>query len=786
MKKNEYYFDSWHESFSELIDNKIITDDFRNFPQRLLIYGNPHSGKSSLINRIQDKIYLNKKVKKIIVIRETQSGMVRVEKNDRSKKKNAIEEMILDSDMTTGITQLDIVLSLTRIMEKELKKKEFEFIIIEDFQVSFSTFQSEINKLIEKMENTKFIITTTQQEIVDIYNAPLSAYKFELFEIPKLNYEVYQKYISNNLRDVDNNNIFVRLNKLNNNVLVKKILDIGENQYGVVDKIIPIIDSVDLKEDILKESVLNLFISQENNEKLNYEKLLLCLVLYYPYNMNLKEFDYFNFSEEFDYDSILEKFLESKVLEGELTAFKISEIFGSENIKFLKAYTNKRIKREMIYTVLKLIKNKYPEDYLLRGNILSEIDVDEDDKNTYYLLAYLRNNRLPYVKENEIKYYNIFSKVRHGFLKNKPLTPSMMKGLSKIFYTEKQLLISSEAGYYYLLNLINDENRVENFQEIDRCLLGLIDRYNDLKAENEAELQIKIGLLLYPQLMNLLGGSKLKIARDIYFELKLKLSNLINKEYYEPYYWINEIKSSTILDYKEIFAKLYDLLESISMLKDKEKGFDVTYIKLILYTNYLGVSFYVDKKVPNKFKPEKMLLDGEVTNKKDFFKYLNNIFLYEIIENNNLKQIASYIKRLMPYSGKGVIKNNLAGLYFYQGKYDEARKLINDMMTKNINDDFYEFYGRYNLAIIDLVENSEISEKICQIDYFKCPSLFTDQKLVDALNLKIELFCMYLRNNRRNLSSVSIKNIEKIYANNNLEFEILKKAYLFTDYQCWV
>ena len=786
MKKNEYYFDSWHESFLELIDNKIITDDFRKFPQKLLIYGNPHSGKSSLINRIQDKIFLDKKVKKIIVIRETQSGMVRVEKNDRSKKKNAIEEIILDSDMTTGITQLDIVLSLARIIEKELKKKELEFIIIEDFQVSFSTFQLEINKLMEKMENTKFIITTTQQEIVDIYNTPPSAYKFELFEMPKLNYEVYQKYISNNLRDGDNNNIFVRLNKLNNNNLVKKILDIGENQYGVVDKIISIIDDADLKEDILKESILNLFISQEINEKLNYEKLLLCLVLYYPYNMNLKEFDYFNFSEEFDYDSILEKFLEKKVLDGKLTAFKISEIFGSESIKFLKAYTNKRIKREIIYTVLKLLKNKHPEDYLLRGNILSEIDIDENDKNMYYLLAYLRNNRLPYIKENEIKHYNIFRKVKDCFVNDKPLTPNIMKGLSEIFYTENQLLISSEAGYYYLLNLINDENRTENFQEINRCLLGLIDRYNDLKTENETELQIKIGLLLYPQLINLLGSSKLKIARDIYFDLKLKLSNLINKEYYKPYYWINEIKSSTILEYKEIFAKLYDLLESIEMLKDKEKRFDITYIKLILYTNYLGVSFYVDKKIPNRLTLEKVLIDAKDTNKKDFFKYLNNVFLYEIIENNNLEKIELYIKKLIPYSGKGVIKNNLAGLYFYQGEYDKARNLINDMMAKNIKDDFYEFYGRYNLAIIDLVENNEISEKIFQVNYFKCPSLFTDQKLIDALNLKIELFCMYLRNNRENLSSVSIKDIEKIYTNTNLVFKILKKAYLFTDYQCWV
>lgn len=77
------------------------------------------------------------------------------------------------------------------------------------------------------------------------------------------------------------------------------------------------------------------------------------------------------------------------------------------------------------------------------------------------------------------------------------------------------------------------------------------------------------------------------------------------------------------------------------------------------------------------------------------------------------------------------------------------------MLKNNLNDDFYKFYGNYNLAIINLFldDNKEFSETVQKsidlLSKLQIPSLIIDVSVSKALILRI-----------RNLITI-IKSIEK-------------------------
>ena len=83
-------------------------------------------------------------------------------------------------------------------------------------------------------------------------------------------------------------------------------------------------------------------------------------------------------------------------------------------------------------------------------------------------------------------------------------------------------------------------------------------------------------------------------------------------------------------------------------------------------------------------------------------------------ETDFKEKLNTGVDRLKKYNDNSIIKNNLAGIYFYLGLYKKAKKNIDEMLKNNLNDDFYKFYGNYNLAIINLFldDNKEFSETV--------------------------------------------------------------------------
>lgn len=788
-------FDFWSPELNNFLHAKLPRlenkKSISKYPERILIKGDSFSGKTTLVNELLNRFYLDKSPKTIIKLTELESGLIEYKDLMNNSSKDYIGSF-LDNKFDLGFAQIDITLNLIDLVYKKLlKKTKTQIIWFENVRLDGNLNQDKIHKLMNFENGIKkiIIITTSEDVVFDYYHSNSSID----FIIPDLNYDTYKHFMTNRKSKINSykNSLMYKLSELDTQK-IKLILLWGKNQYGLVKKLYEFFNKNNIRNEKNTTSLYSLLFDVETDSEL--EKLLL-YILMYPQYMTFEKLNFFNFSADYDFVEKVEWLILKECLLNNNDQFKIDTVLEKEKNQYIENFSNRRLKRDASLTIDSLLRKYVPERYDLRAKNASFFSTSKEQE--YWIIHKLRGGKIP----QSILFSKEHRKVLLCLEKFEASSNDGESDIDLIFKNILQdnygLLIEAELHYYYINIVLKCKNRTKKFIELANLFNELFNYYNDLKEKQEDEMRIKIGLFLAPQLVNVLNDQMLSQSKNIYKEIGILLRKKMkgNKNYYVLYSVFYKFISTFLLPYRECYFILCDLLEDIKTQEVIQNNVKIDKVFPQIYTNLLGVSFYLTKKdieealAYNFSDFEQEYIDNF---KVKEYKIINNIVLSNILlsfkETDFKEKLNTGVDRLKKYNDNSIIKNNLAGIYFYLGLYKKAKKNIDEMLKNNLNDDFYKFYGNYNLAIINLFldDNKEFSETVQKsidlLSKLQIPSLIIDVSVSKALILRI-----------RNLITI-IKSIEKkdllelenlLYTKIKPKEIIFQPLWIFSDYQYW-
>ena len=144
-------FDFWSPELNNFLHAKLpILENKKSiskYPERILIKGDSFSGKTTLVNELLNRFYLDKSPKTIIKLTELESGLIEYKDLMNNSSKDYIGSF-LDNKFDLGFAQIDITLNLIDLVYKKLlKKTKTQIIWFENVRLDGNLNQDKIHKL---------------------------------------------------------------------------------------------------------------------------------------------------------------------------------------------------------------------------------------------------------------------------------------------------------------------------------------------------------------------------------------------------------------------------------------------------------------------------------------------------------------------------------------------------------------------------------------------------------------------------------------------------------------
>ncbi|MGX7243438.1 hypothetical protein ACWOC1_01165 [Enterococcus quebecensis] len=794
-------FDFWNSKFNQF-KNSIKKDnkgniDFNALANFFLIYGKRKSGKSELVNLLLNNIFLSKKKVSIIRLFEDENGYIYYEDIKHMNNKDKISQLI-NNRIDTGDIKIDVTLSLIDKLLKSRAKKKIQIIWLDNIKLNGAISYEKIETIFnDKNCIKKIIMTTSDIEVKNFYSKKAD----EQFEFPELNYEVYKKYFSEdvaNIKAIVDRSLFYKLKNLNNEELVQQIFYWGEDKYGVISSLADFYshtDSINVTSEQSSEMFKNILSASfvgSSNAGTDLENLLLYLLMF-PKEISYDDLTYLEKDPLFDFITEMENLKNSKIILEKNSFFKIDEAFLISKEGFIESYTNRRVKRDTALSIDYLLRADYPEQYTLRANNAKYFS--QPQAQEYFLISHIRGTLTNDIKKylpletldamHVIDKLNLFFSDDSSEMFNK-LQPIIQRKLQK----NNSSLLEAEYHFLYLRMLLSSQERKVLYPIIVIQLKNLLRIYQELKDKREIEMQIKVGNLLAPQLINVLNNTFRKEAIEIFNETDrlIRKHMKINVYQYISYYVQNHIIASSILPYNETY---YILLDLINRMLSKEEVFgdlNIYDVFPVVFSNLLGISFYKTeedvKNVLTLAENRKSILKSY---KQNAYKIINNQILSEFLlaKSYSSKELNRWIKKLKRLDEKNIVMNNIAGFYLLKGDVKIAREYLFKILKNNINDDFYRFYANYNLIVLDLLDPSSDENENLLLDRVKqlsVPALFNDTNIILYLKKRIK-FLEKLCKQKEKTDIITLE--KKLNTSLRTSDVIFKKIWLFSDYQYW-
>ncbi len=791
-------FDFWNDKFNHFFssatppkNNKINWSVLKN--RIIVIQGAKNSGKSIVAEKLLDFYRKDMQVEEITKIYGNKDQYLILSKN------GGAEETFLLNRISTGINKIDVTLSIwEKIIQYKNKRKKF-VIWIDNFEKLNETNSREFFQLIEENQNILPIITTSDKNLAKIIIENMSERDPIALYIPKIIFSDFQNY-KNKQEFIKKKSRIFELLCLKGDKEAELLITITKGNYGTLYNLLSLIKNTEIfsYEQRTIEYVLNQIFYVDDNHLPDTKRLILYFYMFNQY-INFDVLEKFYTDSSFDYISVLEN-LESKyILKSDGVNFKLSPEVLALGDGYIDNYTNKRLRRNTSFLIDHLIRETHSEDYLFRAENAKYYRKSLAD--TYHFLAALRNDEQNSAELS--KQHNYLLKIMNAELEinsklcdqeNDRIITERIKRL-KMGYSQKfHLLEKAEYHYSYcsLLLYYSYRKRVARFSKLKSELKILLDIYKKLKIEKETEMQVKIGLLLSTQLVNVLNKEFLKDSIRIYSDLQLILEEKQHQEngFYDAYSIKLKLFSSCLLAPEESYDELENLLIE---LKNRSSSYEMNNNDLITLTltNLLGVSFYLTRENLNE-----SLKNFEISKKctDDFsekrYKLENNVYLSKYILGDSLNKefINKLIKKFLSIKNEShIVQINLAGLYFYMRNFDKAEMLLKATLDEEPNDDFYIYFCQYNRKLIQLfsepINSSRKDKYLEELKLLRVPTLFQTKDIQNAFEKKSKYIINYFNKNKESYSVADIElGLSNIFEE---QTPILQKLWQFSDYQYW-
>ncbi|WP_207695092.1 hypothetical protein DOK67_0002570 [Enterococcus sp. DIV0212c] len=791
-------FDFWDDKFDHFFSSATPSEsgkfNFNILKNRIIvIHGEKNSGKSTVAEKLIDSYRKDKQIEEITKIYGSNTQYLILSKNGKP------EETFLSNRISTGINKIDVTLSVwEKFLQYKNKRKKY-IIWIDNFEKINEINSCHFFQLISENPNILPIITTSDKNLANTIIENMNKRNPITIEIPKISFSDFQNYKKKS-RKLGNESAIFELLRHRNDEEVRLFIDMTKGVYGTLYHLLSLFkDGATISEEQKSmEYILNQIFYTTDKSLVDTNRLILYFYMFDQY-INFDILEKFYVDSSFDYISVLEKLEMKNILKSDGVNFKLSPEICALGDEFIENYSNKRLRRNTSFLIDHLIRETHSEDYLFRAENAKYYSKNLSE--TYLFLNTLRNNDQNSVELS--KYHNDLLKILNTELgtsdelsdkENDLIITKRITNLKSTYSRRLHLLEKAEYHYYYtfLLLAYSYENRVDRFPKLKLELRTLLDIYKKLKVEKETEMQVKIGLLLSTQLVNVLNKEFLKEAIKIYDDLQLILDEKKYQEngFYDAYAIKMRLFSSCLLPPEESYEELENLLLEI---KNKSSSYAINENDLVALTitNLLGVSFYLTKEtlsisLKNFEKNEQCIYNFS----EKRYKLDNNIYLAKYILCNSPTKsfIKKSIKNFLNVKNEShIIKINLAGLYFYLSEFNNAKKLLTKVLSEEPNDDFYIYFCQYNLKLIQLfsepTSKSKKNNYLEELKSLKIPTLFQTKYIQNAFEKKSKYIINYLNKNEGNYS---IKDIESELSNIfGEQTPILQKLWQFSDYQYW-
>ncbi|WP_430606751.1 hypothetical protein IGJ55_002990 [Enterococcus sp. AZ170] len=768
----------------------------------LIVLGNQFSGKSEFIAHvIETQIFIDKKRMKTIgeIIKISYEGFLKVEvlKNDEKSRIQKVSEFIEPSiSIPLGLTGISIDIGLEKIVSKIIgSNKKINIIWIENINNHSPISLEQISKIVKENENQNNIYLISSR-VLDIYNRVLHLIpNLRKITIPNISIEWFEKTVSNPINNqAFPNNLYRKLKEVNN---VRELIQMSEGSYGFL-KLLTENQYSFRASKLEKQNIIPLlFFNQLDDDDIQDEmklKLLLQSFLYSDDGLYITwletlfpdfSFDYFQYIENWEDRGLINKLENQK-------NYQINPIFLKYREEYFENFENKSLSRNLSKKIDFFLKQDSPEKYNLR--CINANNFDKDLSAEYIFIYSLRE---PIIQEIDLVKDNILTNYNLNLL-NLLKTPTknlndekrdeLLTQLSNSKTDYLPLLVYAEYAYFRLQILLGysygERNRVRNKTELQ--IHRLIRTFDDLIEQEEDDMAIKIGLILSSQIINYLSKQEHAEAKRIYkcVTEKIYKRKKINYPYYKRYDIIGKFISTSIINYKQASYNLRSVLESLNT-----KNYNYKELMPIVFCNLLGITLFLDyqsiEELLKFYVAHQELLSYSKT--KDY-KILNNIVLAKACLNDEKmsQKNNDYLLEFKKIKDKDVSAINYAGLLFYSEQYGKARSVLKNIMDREKYDDFYQFYCKYNLCLIDLIVdlNKNRLSILNNLEYLETPSLFYGKPLESILQKRVGVLKKIVKQIDTNLKTPKDLDIIFLKYTTN-KIPLFKFCWNFSDYQHW-
>lgn len=782
MKDFELWDKKLHENISTV--SNIASNFFKKenkTNQVIVIQGDYLSGKTKFVEHaIERVIYLEKqhfnKTDGIVKIHYDKYKKIETYRlNNKKLKESGITKIIPNLSVSIGGISLDS--DLKKILSDQINSKRRSIIWIENVQVDQPIFLEEVLDIINmnRETNTLFLITTRDSYVREEITCSIK--NVQDLTMPLIT-------SATDLKIKNKKSLLAKLDSMESSKR-EGIIEMSGGSYGRLETILelPIDNSYSTEQ---FEMIKKIFLEDNELEKSDKRIEILMLSFFiFPEELSTKWLDSLFPDPLFNYYEYLNKWENKKIIIQQKGKYKLNSIFLYSKGDYITKFNNIRAKKDISQKFDELLKEQAPEKYDLR---YTNAKLFDDRKYEEYHFVFLLRNKM--TGKVDSQYFNLLKILLQDANSEAMIDKERDKVLATLKKEKNQylpLLIYSEYAYFRLQILLNYsyEKRKEVRPKIELQLHRLIQTFDDLVEKNETEMAIKIGILLAPEIINYLTKEDILEANRIYRYVteriyKLKKHNYLYYKYYDV---INKFISTSILDYKKASFNLQSIVEDMNESNNKIMNYEE--LLPMVFSNWLGLTLYLDdnsvKAALSFYKKKRKVIDK--FDRKEY-KIKNNLLLAELLQQDKIYNIDNNdIKNYKYLEEFHVSAINYAGLLVYIGFFDDAKKILKNIILKEESDDFYVFFCDYNLCIIELLSKEKNENEILnKLNYLVIPSLFSDSNVISIFEKRIQL----LKELTVSEKSLTIIELDKKFRNNLHEKgPLYKYAWSFSDYQYW-
>lgn len=802
-------FEFWDEQLNKEYDkasqmiSKVFKDMYLSSDDAgLIVFGPPNSGKTEFITHIIETQFFAyeermKKVDKIIKL--YYEDFIKVDKLKENKKSRIqkISEFIDPSiSISLGLTGVSIDLGLEKIISKLISNnKKVNIVWIENVSKDTDISLEQTAKIIKENQdkNNFYVISTITSEVI---NSLITLFpNIKILTMPVIDQKWYKKNLSSppNKKAFPNSLFF----KIQGNEKWNDLIKMSDGAYGTLKLLLEnqtVFTDLKWRKNILLTLFLNQF--KEINGVQDELKLRLLLQLFLSSNEGPNStwlenlfpdfsFDYLKYVENWEERGLLYKSESQK-------RYQINPFFKKYKESYLNEFGNKSLSRNLAKRIDLFLKQDSPEKYNLR--YMNAESFDKELFIEYYFIFLLRqanpkkadNFEDVFLSDSQINLLRILNTPIKNL--NDSLKDELLEKLNEAKVGHLPLLIYAEYAYFRLQILLSfsysKRDRIRNRTELQ--IHRLIRTFDDLIDYEEDEMAIKIGLLISSQIINYLPKQDHFEAIRIYkcITEKIYKRKKTNYQYYKRYDIVSKFLSTSIINYRQASYNLQSVLESLN-----KKTYNYEELMPLVFCNLLGITLFIDRQsirnLMDFYSDHKDILSYAKI--KDY-KILNNLTLAKACLDNEkvMKEADKYLYIFEKIKDKDVSAINYAGFLFYTKQYKQSESILKEILDKEKYDDFYQFYCKYNLCLVELLVdlNANRESIFNKLEYLEVPALFCDESIENELKKRVNILKKIVSKTDNKFETPNdIDNAFKKYSISKIP--LLEFSWNFSDYQHW-